>query len=86
MMAKRKQVLGRKEEMASALDGIMIVEAAGALAGPMAGRLLADWGADVIHVEHPVRGDFTRSQGLRAGGRMIKADIPYIPENQNRNK
>ncbi|MFC2005885.1 CaiB/BaiF CoA transferase family protein [Chloroflexota bacterium] len=72
--------------MASALDGIVVVEAAGALAGPMAGRLLADWGADVIHVEHPVRGDITRSQGLRAGGRTIKTDIPYTAQNQNRNK
>ena len=38
-------------------ENIKVVETAAVYAGPMAGRLLADWGADVIHVEHPVRGD-----------------------------
>ncbi|MFC1966890.1 CoA transferase, partial [Chloroflexota bacterium] len=40
--------------MTTVLEGVKIVETAQALAGPMAGRLLADWGADVIHIEHPV--------------------------------
>jgi crotonobetainyl-CoA:carnitine CoA-transferase CaiB-like acyl-CoA transferase len=37
--------------MAFNLNGIRVVQTAGAMAGPMAGRLLADWGADVICIE-----------------------------------
>lgn len=69
------------------LQGIKVIEAAAVLAGPMAGRLLADWGADVVHIEHPVRGDITRAQAAgRLGGRIIPSDINYISENYNRNK
>lgn len=39
------------------LDGILVVEAATLLAGPMAGGLLADFGARVIKVELPAGGD-----------------------------
>lgn len=39
------------------LDGILVVEAATLLAGPMAGGLLGDFGARVIKVELPDRGD-----------------------------
>ena len=45
------------------LDGVRVVEAAGYLMVPTAAAVLADWGADVIKVEHPVSGDPYR--GLR---------------------
>lgn len=45
------------------LSGIRVVELARILAGPWAGQLLADLGADVIKVENPDRGDDTRSWG-----------------------
>lgn len=45
------------------LDGVRVVEAAGYLMVPTAAAILADWGADVIKVEHPVSGDPYR--GLR---------------------
>jgi crotonobetainyl-CoA:carnitine CoA-transferase CaiB-like acyl-CoA transferase len=41
--------------MAVSLEGIRVVETASVAAGPMAGRLLADWGADVIHVDYVTR-------------------------------
>ena len=41
--------------MAFGLGGIKIIETARAWAGPMASQLLADWGADVIKVENPIR-------------------------------
>lgn len=41
----------------SVLDGVLVVEAATLLAGPMAGGLLGDFGARVIKVELPGRGD-----------------------------
>ena len=72
--------------MAPALEGIKVVETASAIAGPMAGRLLADWGADVIHIEHPVRGAVRRSRTAAAGDRIIMSDIDYRAENINRNK
>ncbi|WP_309085253.1 CaiB/BaiF CoA-transferase family protein [Chelativorans sp.] len=45
------------------LKGIRVVELARILAGPWAGQLLADLGADVIKVENPDGGDDTRSWG-----------------------
>ena len=44
-----------------ALDGIRVLELGNFMAGPFCGMLLADFGADVIKVENPNGGDFTRS-------------------------
>ena len=48
--------------MAAPLEGIKVVELARILAGPWAGQLLADLGADVIKVESE-KGDDTRAWG-----------------------
>ena len=45
------------------LSGLKVVELARILAGPWAGQLLADLGAEVIKVERPGRGDDTRGWG-----------------------
>jgi len=45
------------------LKGVRVVELARILAGPWAGQLLADLGADVIKVENPEGGDDTRKWG-----------------------
>ncbi|MDR7219984.1 CaiB/BaiF CoA-transferase family protein [Aminobacter aminovorans] len=45
------------------LHGIRVIELARILAGPWAGQLLADLGADVIKVENPDGGDDTRKWG-----------------------
>ena len=45
------------------LSGVRVVELARILAGPWAGQLLADLGADVIKVENPDGGDDTRKWG-----------------------
>jgi crotonobetainyl-CoA:carnitine CoA-transferase CaiB-like acyl-CoA transferase len=45
------------------LHGIRVIELARILAGPWAGQLLADLGADVIKVESPDGGDDTRKWG-----------------------
>jgi crotonobetainyl-CoA:carnitine CoA-transferase CaiB-like acyl-CoA transferase len=45
------------------LDGIRVIELARVLAGPWAGQMLADLGADVIKVENPEGGDDTRGWG-----------------------
>jgi len=45
------------------LHGLRVLELARVLAGPWAGQLLADLGADVVKVERPGAGDDTRAWG-----------------------
>jgi len=69
------------------LAGIKIIEAAQNAAGPMAGRWMADWGADVIHIERPVYGDPVRFRYFRMyAGKDIESDFNYAWENLDRNK
>ena len=49
--------------MEKPLAGVKVLELARILAGPWAGQLLADLGAEVIKVERPETGDDTRSWG-----------------------
>lgn len=48
---------------AAALAGLKVVEFAHIIAGPLAGVLLADLGATVVHVEDPGKGDPHRGAG-----------------------
>lgn len=43
--------------MTPPLDGVRVVEVATHVFAPMAGAVLAEWGADVVKVEHPQGGD-----------------------------
>ncbi|HEX5784900.1 MAG TPA: CaiB/BaiF CoA-transferase family protein [Burkholderiaceae bacterium] len=45
------------------LDGVKVLDLSRVLAGPWAGQLLADYGADVLKVERPEEGDDTRHWG-----------------------
>jgi crotonobetainyl-CoA:carnitine CoA-transferase CaiB-like acyl-CoA transferase len=71
----------------SALKGIRVLEVASWTFVPAAGAILADWGADVIKVEHPETGDPQRAlmtSGLLGpdGGNMIN----FMIEQPNRSK
>jgi len=54
--------------MTHPLAGIRVLDMSRVLAGPFAGRMLADLGADVVKVEPP-EGDVTRTWGARINGR-----------------
>ncbi|HZE17011.1 MAG TPA: CoA transferase, partial [Mycobacterium sp.] len=51
----------------SALTGIRVVELAESVAGEYCGKLLADFGAEVIKVEAPGRGSPTRAMSPLVG-------------------
>jgi crotonobetainyl-CoA:carnitine CoA-transferase CaiB-like acyl-CoA transferase len=63
------------------LAGIRVIEVGQALAGPMAGVVLADLGADVIKVEKPDGGD-----DARAWGPPFEGETSLYFHSQNRNK
>ena len=48
---------------AGPLEGLRVIELGGMLAGPFAGRLLGDLGAEVIKVEPPGKPDSIREWG-----------------------
>jgi crotonobetainyl-CoA:carnitine CoA-transferase CaiB-like acyl-CoA transferase len=52
--------------MTDILNGVRVVELAAWTFVPAAGAVLADWGADVIKIEHPETGDPQR--GLISSG------------------
>lgn len=57
--------------MSAVLSGVRVLEVAAWTFVPAAGAILADWGADVIKVEHPVTGDPQRglaTLGILGGG------------------
>src|SRR5580692_9381064 len=67
------------------LSGVRVLEVAMYGFVPSAGAVLADWGADVLKVEHAVTGDPQR--GLRQTGRYRVADDPNPNfEHANRGK
>lgn len=71
--------------MAQVLKGIRILEVAQFTFVPAAGGVLADWGADVIKVEHPERGD-TQRGFINMGGVAVEPDRNPLIEHPNRGK
>ena len=55
----------------SALAGLRVIDAATLFAGPTAATMLADFGADVIKIEHPTKGDPVRGHGYSKDGQSL---------------
>ncbi|HWA67912.1 MAG TPA: CoA transferase [Mycobacteriales bacterium] len=66
------------------LAGVRVIEVAAWTFVPAAGAVLAEWGADVIKIEHPLHGDPQR--GLSAGGMVSTKGVDFMMEIPNRGK
>ena len=60
--------MNNKTEKLEALKGLRVLECATVIAAPLCGRLLADFGAEVLHIEMPMKGDHLRNFGFEVDG------------------
>ena len=72
--------------MAAVLDGVKVVEVAGWTFVPAGGGVLADWGADVIKIEHPETGDPQRGLSIGTVGAKGAGGVSFAIEQPNRSK
>ena len=70
--------------MVEIMRGIRVLEVASWTYVPVAGAVLAEWGADVIKVEHPETGDPQR--GLVTSGLVPLGGVAHMVELPNRGK
>ena len=71
--------------MTAIMEGVRILEVAEQTFVPAASAVLADWGAEVIKIEHPERGDAMR--GLASSGVMPSMGAVHVLlEHSNRGK
>ena len=54
-----------------ALNGLRVIDAGQMIAGPLSCTMLADFGAEVIKIEHPVHGDAMRSRPPEKEGKSL---------------
>ena len=71
--------------MTDVMQGVRILEVAEHTFVPAASAVLSDWGADVIKVEHAVRGDAMRGLG-RTGVMNLSQGVHVLNEHSNRGK
>ena len=67
------------------LEGLRVLEATTAVAGPLVGTLLADLGAENIKIEHPGTGDMTRRTGPFVESRSpLDSSSLFLSVNRNK--
>lgn len=71
--------------MTKVMQGVRVLEVAQFTFVPAAGAILADWGADVIKIEHPLRGD-TQRGFINMGGVKLDPNRHTLMEHPNRGK
>jgi len=66
--------------MAAVLEGSKVLDLSQVAVVPMCARFLADFGANVIHVEYAQRGDFFRyyQVGIGQGSAGPPSNINYV--------
>ncbi|WP_164992347.1 CoA transferase [Streptomyces sp. L2] len=62
------------------LRGVRVLDVATVLAAPVTATFLGDFGAEVVKIEEPGRGDFTRGRAERPGGRSLQ----WLQEGRNK--
>lgn len=67
-------------ESAGPLEGFRVIDVSTILAGPLCCQILGDFGADVVKIEHPLKGDGMRGHGPSKDG------IPLWWKEISRNK
>lgn len=70
-----------------ALGGLRVLDLTRVFAGPWATQILADFGADVVKVEHPAGGDDVRRMGMpqrRPDGRETGQTSSFLAMNRNK--
>src|ERR1043165_3780202 len=72
--------------MTAVMEGVRILEVAEHTFVPAASALLADWGADVIKIEHVERGDALRGLAATGGVGAMGNDVHPLLEHSNRGK
>ena len=71
--------------MAAVMEGVRILEVAEHTFVPAASAVLADYGAEVIKIEHAERGDAMRGLA-KSGLAMLDSDVHVLLEHSNRGK
>jgi len=71
--------------MVETMKGVRILEVAQFTFVPVASAILADWGADVIKIEHPVRGD-TQRGFINLDGAPVNPNRNVMMAHPNRGK
>lgn len=63
------------EQPPGPLADVRVIELGQLIAGPFCGQLLADFGADVLKVEEPTKGDPMRAWGVLVNGRSLSWNV-----------
>src|SRR5215218_4609873 len=71
--------------MTAVMEGVRVLEVAEHTFVPAASALLADWGAEVIKIEHVERGDAMRGL-LSSGVGLMTTEVHVLLEHSNRGK
>lgn len=71
--------------MVKVMEGVRVLEVAQFTFVPAAGAILSDWGAEVVKIEHPVRGDAQRGF-INLAGLTIDPNRNGMIEHANRGK
>jgi crotonobetainyl-CoA:carnitine CoA-transferase CaiB-like acyl-CoA transferase len=72
--------------MTAVMQGVRVLEVAEHTFVPAASALLADWGAEVIKVEHVERGDAMRGLLKSSGLSFMQSNVHVLLEHSNRGK